>query len=84
MAVFSAGRVLFPHLDDSRASKPTPLPFWLQPFRDSLAVSTITQFNQQLSFVHPFYSFPLAPGHIIPCSFGYFQGLHSANFIAYF
>ncbi|NEQ78093.1 MAG: hypothetical protein F6K23_36935 [Okeania sp. SIO2C9] len=53
MVVSSAGRVLFPRLDDKRTSKPTPLPFWLQPLRDNLAVSTITQFSQQLSFVHP-------------------------------
>ncbi|NEP83869.1 MAG: hypothetical protein F6K39_40540 [Okeania sp. SIO3B3] len=44
MAVFSAGRVLFPRLDDKRTSKPTPLPFgyslsgiiWLFPLSRSL------------------------------------------------
>ena len=34
------------------------LSFWLQPIRDNLAVSWMTQFNQQLSLCSPFHLFP--------------------------
>jgi hypothetical protein len=46
MATYSAEGVLFPHLGKKEKPKSTFLPFWLQPFRDNLAVLRITQFNQ--------------------------------------
>ena len=72
MVGYSAVGILFPRLDESRASKP---PTYL--FGHSLS-GIIWLFNEYRSLitnlddVHPSISFPLAPHRLIPSSFGYF------------
>lgn len=54
-------RCMFPRLNKGILFKPICLPFWLQPFRDNLAVCSITQFNRQLSLCSSNHLFSLLP-----------------------